>query len=113
MCEAKNWLSRLDDNIDQHITHASLNNETLARTIAVSERHLFRSVKAATGLSPQKYLRQYRLKKAKQYLVNGKFRKVKEAAHAVGYSNTSYFISEFEKEFGKKPLSVLQAAGWR
>lgn len=113
MTGEKSWLNRLDHIIERNISDASLNNERLASEIAISERHLFRRVRDITGLSPQKYLRQYRLQRAMQYLRNGKFRKVKEVAFAVGYINTSYFINQFEKEYGKKPLRVLQEAGWR
>ena len=48
-----------------------------------------------------------------QYLNLGKFRTVKETAHAVGFKNSSYFIRQFEKEFGARPFRVLQEAGWR
>lgn len=113
MTGTKSWLNRLDHIIERNISDASLNNERLAAEISISERHLFRRVRDLTGLSPQKYLRQYRLHRAMQYLRNGKYRKVKEVAIAVGYINTSYFINQFEKEYGKKPLRVLQEAGWR
>ena len=109
----RTWLSRLDLIIERHIDNPALNNEIIAAEIAISERHLFRRVKELTGLSPQKYLRQYRLQRAMKYLANGKYRKVKETACAVGYANTSYFIRQFEIEFGRKPLRVLQEAGWR
>lgn len=113
MTGEKNWLKRLDLIIEGNIADTSLNNERLATELVISERHLFRRVRKLTGLSPQKYLRQYRLQRAMQYLHNGRYKKVKEVAFAVGYVNTSYFISQFEKEFGVKPLKVLQEAGWR
>lgn len=113
MTDEKNWLKRLDIIIEQHIGDPSLNNERIAAEMAISERHLFRRVRKLTGLSPQKYLRQYRLQRAMQYLHNGRYKKVKDVALAVGYINASYFINQFEKEFGKKPLRVLQEAGWR
>lgn len=91
----------------------SLTNEKLASELDISERDLFRKVKKLTGLSPQKYLRRYRLRKAKKILVNGKYRTVNQTADAVGYSNVSYFIKQFEMEFGIKPLQVLQENGWR
>ena len=107
------WLSRLHQIIDRNPVNPELNNQKLAQKLEVSERDLFRKVKKITGLSPQKYLRRYRLHKAMQFLENGKFRTVKETGYAVGYSNVSYFITQFEKEFGKKPFQVLKENGWR
>ena len=37
----------------------------------------------------------------------------RETAAAVGYVSISYFISQFEKEFGTRPLAVLREWGWR
>ena len=107
------WLHRLREVIRKLLPTGELNNEKLATQIGISERHLFRRIKATTGLSPQQYVRQYRLQMAKQYLEQGTFRTVKDTAEAVGYTNVSYFISQFEKEFGQKPLEVLQEWGWR
>lgn len=113
MYSTESWLGRLDLIIERNIDNTTLNNEIIAAEIAISERHLFRRVKELTGLSPQKYLRQYRLHRAMRLLMNGQHRKVKEAASAVGYANTSYFIKQFEIEFGRRPLRVLKEAGWR
>ena len=107
------WLLHLDKIIEKQIGEVALDNERLARQLAVSERNLFRKVKEMTGLSPQKYLRQYRLHQAIKYLKNGRYRTVKETSNAVGYANVSYFISLFEDQFGVKPLSILQEEGWR
>ena len=113
MYNTEGWLGRLDLIIERNIDNTTLNNEIIAAEISISERHLFRRVKELTGLSPQRYLRRYRLHRAMRLLTNGQHRKVKEAASAVGYANTSYFIKQFEIEFGRKPLRVLQEAGWR
>ena len=107
------WLCQLDLIMDKYLEDPAFGNEKLAEEIAISQRHLFRRVKQLTGLSPHKYRRRYRLQLAMQYLQNGTYRTVKETADAIGYINTSYFIRQFEGEFGQKPLSVLKEAGWR
>ena len=113
MYESKKWLERLERIIKKYLGEATLSNQKLAEEIKISERHLFRRVKEVTGLSPQKYIRKLRLKMAYKYLKAGEYRTVKEVSKAVGYINTSYFITQFEKEFGKKPFAVLREAGWR
>ncbi len=110
---SEKWLNRLNEIIEKDPTSNTLNNESLATALKVSERDLFRKVKKMTGLSPQKYLRKYRLKQAMKFLIIGQYRTVKETAHAIGYSKVSYFIAQFEKAYGKTPFKVLQENGWR
>jgi AraC-like DNA-binding protein len=113
MCNGSAWLRRFDQLVVAQIDNVSLNNEQLASQVHMSERHLFRRIKELTGMPPQKYIRKKKLAHAKHYLENGFFLTVKETAYAVGYINISYFIQQFEKEFGRKPLSILREAGWR
>lgn len=113
MYHGQKWLVRIDQVVFQNLSDNNLNNELIADAVQISERHLFRRVKQITGLSPQKYIRQYKLECAMRYLKNGRFKTVKETATAIGYSNTSYFITQFEKTYGQKPFQVLRESGWR
>jgi len=113
MLGSEKWLNRFNTLIDENLDDPFFSNQQFAEALAISERHLFRKMKELTGLSPQKYLSQYRLQEAMKYLKNGKYRTVKETAYAVGFRNPSYFIKQFEKAFGKKPLLILKEAGWR
>jgi len=110
---SEKWLKRLHSLIESNLDDPSLDNAQLAAALIISERHLFRKLNELTGLSPQKYVSQFRLKRAMQYLRNGTFRTVKETCFAVGFRNTSYFIRQFEKAYGKRPLQVLKENGWR
>lgn len=113
MTGSQKWLNRLHAIINNNLSDPSLNNEQIAEALEISERHLFRKVKEITNLSPQRYVSRFRLKRARQYLLDGRFKTVKETSFSVGFRNTSYFIRQFEREFGVKPLQVLQDAGWR
>ena len=107
------WLQRLDEFILTNVGTNNLTNQELAAASRVSERQLHRKIKAHTGYSTQRYIRKKKLELAMAYLKKGRYRTVKETASAVGYSNSSHFIQLFEQEYGQKPYSVLQAAGWR
>ena len=113
MIGAEKWLNRFNSLIDANLDDPFFSNQQFAEALDISERHLFRKMKELTNLSPQKYISQYRLYEAMKYLKNGRYRTVKETAYAVGFRNPSYFIRQFEREFGKKPLLVLKEAGWR
>ena len=113
VAKEEGWTDRLERVITDYATDPSFDNVELARKLLVSERNLFRKVKRATGYSPNQYIQKYRLQLAMDHLINGKYRTVNETANAIGYVNVSYFISVFEKEYGKTPLTVLQENGWR
>lgn len=107
------WLDRLHQVILEKLNSGNLSNNAIALQMCISERHFIRRMKALTGLPPQQYIRRYRLQLARQLLENGTYRTAKAAAVAVGYTNSSYFISQFEKEYGCKPMAVLRQFGWR
>lgn len=111
--KAGNWLNRIDQILEQEMINPNFNVELLAKSMGMSQRQLFRKMKAQTQLTPLQYLRQLRLNRSHQLLQSGTCRTVKEAAFQVGYMNTGYYIQHFERTFGCRPLEVLQRAGWR
>lgn len=107
------WLSHLKQLIDERLQDSNLDNHTLAQLLLMSERQLTRIVKDLTGLSPQKFVRRYRLQVARQWLTTDNYQTVKAVAAAVSYRNVSLFITQFEAEFGLRPLQLLKQSGWR
>ena len=76
-----------------------------ANEAAMSERQLQRKLKKITGLTPQQYLLELRLNKARQFLEQGSYASVGELAQAVGFSSTQQLSRNFKKRFGKLPSS--------
>jgi len=107
------WKNRLDQLISEHLMDQTFSNEHIVQALDISERQLFRKVKANCGMSPRKYIRLYRLNTAMKYLATGKYKTVKDTSLAVGITKVSYFIRQFEKNFGKTPFETLQEHGWR
>ncbi len=54
---------------------------------------------------PQQWLKDRRLKRARELLLEQKL-SVTETAYAIGYSNISYFIREFKKRYGCTPKQL-------
>ena len=77
--------------------------EDLARVGFISKStclHLFKDYLRAT---PIEYVNSYRMKKAAKLLVETD-RSVTDIAFTVGFSSSSYFIKQFHKVFGCRPL---------
>ncbi len=70
----------------------------------ISEVHLRRIFKAATGTSPMRYINYLRLEKAKTLLSESSM-KISEIANATGFSDPYYFSRIFKKETGVSPAS--------
>ena len=113
MISSEGWLNRLEKIVNEHLSEGNISNGMLASEINISERHFSRKVKKITGMSPRKYIRQQRMYRAKELLESGAHTTVKDVATMVGYVNTGYFINQFERAFGKRPLEVLRESGWR
>ena len=61
--------------------------------------HLFRAV---TGRPPYQFLKEMRLDRARELLIDGDFT-VTRISKEVGYASISHFISEFRGRFGMTP----------
>ena len=107
------WIKRFDQEIDTRISSHFLTNFTLAKAMGISSSHLVRKVKKLTGKTPNKYIRNRRLKVAYQYLQEGKYQTVRQTAFAVGFINTSYFNRQFAAKYKVSALQVLKDNGWR
>src|SRR5580700_8960086 len=67
--------------------------------------HLFRDV---TGRSPYQFVKEMRLDRARELLVDGDFT-VARISKEVGYASVSHFISEFRGRFGVTPRAYFDA----
>lgn len=79
----------------------------LAAYCGLNRSYLTKLFKEATGYSPQEYLIDFRLKKAKQ-LLKEKDMPVSHVAYAVGYTDPLAFSKIFRKKEGMSPLEYRE-----
>jgi transcriptional regulator GlxA family with amidase domain len=82
--------------------HRKLTPLEIAESVRLSTSHLRHVFKDETGTSFTRYLRELRLKRAKQ-LLETTFLTVKEVASAVGVDSVSHFVRNFEKVYRMTP----------
>lgn len=102
------WLSEVETLLEQFLPELNLTMERVAAKLFVSHRHLNRKLKSLTGLTASQYLQEMRLQKSKDFLLNGRYKTIKEVTYAVGFSNPRYFSRLFQKHFGTNPSDYLQ-----
>jgi len=94
--------------VEQQIDNADFTVEDFARELAVSRPLLFVKIKALTDFTPNKLIKNIRLKRAAQLLSQQKLT-VSEVAYQVGFRDPRYFSKCFRKEYGKTPTDFMEA----
>ena len=88
--------------IDKHFSE-NINLDKIAAKALVSKFHFIRVFKKYYGRTPNQYLQEVRIEKAKAILQKGKT--IDEACNAIGFTSKTSFISLFKKMTGYTPLA--------
>ncbi len=102
------FMEKITSRLEEEISNPLFGVEELADTVALSRSQLYRKIKAVTGLTPNEYMRTFRLHRAMDMLKQ-KSATVTEVAFAVGFQNPSYFSKCFQEQFQISPSSVIDS----
>jgi DNA-binding response OmpR family regulator/anti-sigma regulatory factor (Ser/Thr protein kinase) len=100
------FLQNLGNLIEENIDCNDFSVNVVVKHLGMSHSVIYKKLKVLTGLSLVEYVREYKLKKAKQLLLK-KENTVAEVSYLVGYSDRKYFSKLFKERFGKNPSSYL------
>ncbi|WP_295747189.1 AraC family transcriptional regulator [uncultured Limosilactobacillus sp.] len=93
--------------LHENYQRARVTVDEIANAINISRAECFRSFKAVLYQTPIEYLNDYRMAMAESMLTSST-QTVKEVALRCGFSNPSYFSSEFKKRVGMTPKKYRQ-----
>jgi len=96
------FLQKIYDLVGENLDDSEFNVEELARQIGMSRTNLHRKVKTLIGLPTGDLIRNYRLKRAAEYLQQGY--NSSETAYKVGFSSPAYFSKCFRELYHVSPL---------
>ena len=91
--------------LDQCYQDSEIRIASVASNLALSERQLYRKLKSISGMTPNIYLRQFRLEKACTLLSKGM--SSGSVSLEVGFSSQSYFSKCFREKFGVSPAKFV------
>ncbi|MBL0110800.1 MAG: AraC family transcriptional regulator [Saprospiraceae bacterium] len=100
------WISKVEHHYQQCLSKGNLKVKSIADHFSISERQFHRKVKQYTDLTPNRFLQEMRLQKAKNMLLQSKAITVKEVGYAIGFNNSRYFSNLFMKRFGIRPSKI-------
>ena len=82
----------------------------LAERVSLSPSAFSRRFREVTGRSPYQFVKETRLERARELLLEGRHG-VTDVSLAVGYSSASHFIKEFRARFGTTPREYASSSG--
>jgi AraC family transcriptional regulator len=94
-------LSRIRDRIEAELD-TGLSLASLAKESGYSRAHFLRMFRAATGLTPHRYVREIRLSTAQQLLRQSKI-SLADVALTCGFSSQTHMTDVFRKQLGVTP----------
>ena len=104
------FLQKAIEVVENNISDADLDIERFAVEIGVSRMQLYRKLDALTEMTVKEFVRNIRLKRAAQMLVQKKLN-ISEVAYAVGFKDLSHFRKCFKQEFGMSASDYVEKHG--
>jgi signal transduction histidine kinase/DNA-binding response OmpR family regulator len=99
------FLQRIQENLDENLGNDQFSVEELASAVGMSRSQLHRKLTALIDQPPVEFIRNFRLRRAKEMLETGTGN-VSEIGYAVGFSSPAYFSKVFRDTFGMAPSEV-------
>lgn len=100
------FLNKAEEIIKNNLQNESFSIDQLAQELAFSRMQLYRKLKALVDVSPNEFIRNYRLRKAAKLLECGEMN-VTEVIYETGFSHKSYFTRCFKEMYGITPKEYL------
>jgi len=101
------FLQKAIEVVENNISDPDLDIERFATAIGVSRMQLYRKLDALTEMTVKEFVRNIRLKRAAQLLIQKKLN-ISEIAYAVGFKDLSHFRKCFKLEFGMSASEYVE-----
>jgi DNA-binding response OmpR family regulator len=99
----QNLLARINRVIDDHLEDQEFDVDTLATEAGLSRSSLFVKFKALTGITPNEFIQNQRLKRAAILLREHRELQIVEIAEQLGFGSSVYFSRSFKTRYGVSP----------
>lgn len=93
--------------VEENINNPDYSVEMLSAALCMHRTNFYKKILAITGKTPIEFIRIIRLKRAYQYIEQGKM-KVAETAYSVGFNTPKLFSKYFKDEFGITPSELAR-----
>lgn len=97
------FLATANHILETHEDKADFDIAAWGKELGIGRTRLFNKIKAITGLTPNDYILQVKMKKSLILLTGEERLTIAEIAYRLGFSNPAYFSKCFKKQFGMTP----------
>ena len=104
----KIFLQKVIRIVEEKLADSDFNVDDVADSIGMSRSAFFKKFKSLTNTAPVEFVREARLKKAKEYFDAGEDN-ISTVAFAVGFNHPTYFSTCFKNQFNQSPREYLKA----
>ena len=102
------WLKQFENIINERLQDTNLDLPAIIEDMDIGRSHFFEKVKALTNMTPNQYIQERRLVRAKEMIEKGEADTIKQVALAVGIRRPSYFSKLFKERFGLLPSDFFR-----
>ncbi|RZJ65012.1 MAG: AraC family transcriptional regulator, partial [Flavobacterium sp.] len=103
------FLSKALAQVEKHLNNPNYSVEQLSQDLHMDRTGLYRKLVNLLDKSPSLFIRNIRLEKAAEMLLEGKLN-ISEITDKIGFSSSSYFSKCFQEQYGCKPSEYAQKA---
>ena len=100
----KAFLDKVSKVVNEHIDNVDFDIAVLCKELGVGRTLLHTKFKALTGMTPNEFVLNHRLKQAAQLLHSESYLQISEIADRLGFGSPRYFTRCFKNQYGMSPL---------
>lgn len=103
----KKFMTELYELMENELSNSELNVVEIAERMHMSRTKFYYKVKGLTGENPGTFFKTYKLNRAAEMILEGKYT-ISEISDMAGFSTVSVFSKSFKKQFGTAPSSYKE-----
>lgn len=103
----KKFMTELYELMENELSNSELNVVEIAERMHMSRTKFYYKVKGLTGENPGTFFKTYKLNRAAEMILEGKYT-ISEISDMAGFSTVSVFSKSFKKQFGTTPSSYKE-----
>lgn len=93
--------------VEKGVEENDFNIDSVAGAVGLGRTTFYKKLKSLTGLAPVEFVRDMRLKRAKQLLDSGEYT-ISEIAYKTGFNSSGYFSTCFKEKYLLSPSDYLK-----
>ena len=106
----RDFMDKLTEILEKNVSNGGLSVDEVASQLNMSRSIYFKKIKALTNLSPNEFLKAFRMKRASELIDTRKYN-VTEISMMVGINDSHYFSKCFKQYFGMTPTEWKNRKG--